>query len=313
MDAKSVKSVSPNKKFFKKMLAVVLSVMVFIVSFVVIMNSNNAAKDTIDVIRVKNPQGLAADTAITEDDIEVYDVIRREYDENMYRGDEMEQIVGKFPAYFIRKEAILFKDQLTDQKVLKNEWLYEMEDGKEAVTIPYDYIECGGDILTPGDRIRVRAVYESDEDETYSYSEPMQDAFSDPYADPYASADPYGSSYSTSSSAGEMKTEIVFDEIVVKDMLNSDSHSIYEIYKEVAKLPEDRKQAVMKTDDFIKSILPKALVLEATPDRVNTYALMKGNSAELVITILSRSESNIILDDLSTLQSEVETWIEKNQ
>ena len=95
--------------------------------------------------------------------------------------------------------------------------------------------------------------------------------------------------------------------------MNSDSHSIYEIYKEVAKLPEDRKQAVMKTDSFIKSILPKALILEATPQQVNTYSLMKGNDAQLVITILSRNGSKIILDDLSTLQSEVETWIEKNQ
>ena len=110
-----------------------------------------------------------------------------------------------------------------------------------------------------------------------------------------------------------MKTEIVFDEIVVKDMLNSKSHSIYEIYKEVTKLPEDRKQAVMKTEDFIQSILPKALVLEATPEQVHTYSLMKGNNAELVITILTRNGSNIVLDDLSTLQSEVETWIEKNQ
>jgi len=325
MDAKSVKSVSPNNKFFKKMLAVVLSVMVFIVSFIIITNSNNAAKDTIDVVRVKNKDGLTADRAITEDDLEVYAVIRREYREDMFLGSEIEQLVGKYPNYFLRTESIIFKDQITEEKTQKNEWLYEMDDGKEAVTIPYDYIECGGDILTPGDRIRVRAVYESDEADTSYVSTPVtyddpygaQDGVSDdPYAsdyDPYASYSAPAASYSVGSSAGKMKTEIVFDAIVVKDLLNSDSHSIYEIYKEVTKLPEDRKQAVMKTDDFIQSILPKALVLEATPEQVHTYSLMKGNNAQLVITILSRSGSTIVLDDLSTLQSEVETWIEKNQ
>ena len=320
MNTKSVKSVSPNNKFLKKFLAVVLSIMVFIVSFIIITNSNNAAKDTIDVVRVKNKDGLTADTAISEDDLEVYKVIRREYKEDMYRGDELEQLVGKYPNYYLRTETIIHKDQLTDEKLQKNEWLYAMENDREAVTIPYDYIEWGGDILTPGDRIRVRAVYESDEDENISYVQPGvpdYNTYDDPYAaegDPYASmSDPYAPSYSTGSSAGKMKTEIVFDEIVVKDMLNSKSHSIYEIYKEVTKLPEDRKQAVMKTEDFIQSILPKALVLEATPEQVHTYSLMKGNNAELVITILTRNGSNIVLDDLSTLQSEVETWIEKNQ
>lgn len=53
MNTKSVKSVSPNNKFLKKFLAVVLSIMVFIVSFIIITNSNNAAKDTIDVVRVR--------------------------------------------------------------------------------------------------------------------------------------------------------------------------------------------------------------------------------------------------------------------
>ena len=143
MNTKSVKSVSPNNKFLKKFLAVVLSIMVFIVSFIIITNSNNAAKDTIDVVRVKNKDGLTADTAISEDDLEVYKVIRREYKEDMYRGDELEQLVGKYPNYYLRTETIIHKDQLTDEKLQKNEWLYAMENDREAVTIPYDYIECG--------------------------------------------------------------------------------------------------------------------------------------------------------------------------
>lgn len=292
MDVNSVKSVSPNNTLFKKMMAIVLSVMVFIIAFVVIINANNAAKDTVAVLRVKNADGLVADKAVAESDIEVYDIIRREYTEDMFLAEEKEAIIGKYTNYYLRKGSVLHKDQITEEDAVKNEWLYEMPEAMEAVTVPYDYIECGGDILTPGDRIRVRAVYEGT-DNYVSYGD-----------NPYAA-------YSASN--GEMKTQVVFDSIVVRDLLNSDSHSIYEIYKEVAKLPEDRKQAVMKTDDFIKSILPKALILEASPQQVNTYSLMKGNDAALVITILSRSGSSIVLDDLSTLQSEVETWIEKNQ
>ena len=225
-------------------MAVVLSVMVFIIAFVVIINANNAAKDTVAVVRVKSSNGLVADKALTKDDLEKYDIIRREYNSDMILAEDMDQLIGKYTNYYLRQGTIIHKDQITDEDTVKNEWLYEMSKDSEAVTVPYDYIECGGDILTPGDRIRVRAVYEG------SASYVSDD--DNPYA-------------GYSSSSGETTTQVVFDSIVVKDLLNSDSHSIYEIYKEVAKLPEDRKQAVMKTDDFIKSILPKALILEATP------------------------------------------------
>ena len=35
-------------------------------------------------------------------------------------------------------------------KGLKNEWLYELGEEQEVVTIPYNYLECGGDVLLPG-------------------------------------------------------------------------------------------------------------------------------------------------------------------
>ncbi len=296
MDLRSVKSVSPNKNLFKKIMALVLSIAVFIISAVVIMNSNKAAKDTVAVLRVKSADGLAADVAIGDKDLEVYKIIRKEFTSDMVTSDQLEEIKGMYTSYYLRKGSVLYKDQLTEEKVKKNEWLYEMEDTHEAITIPYDYIECGGDILTPGDRIRVRAVYEGNT--SYTYNSGMADGEYDPYA-----------VYNTGDE--EITAEIVFDEIVVKDLLNSNSHSIYEIYKEIAKLPEAEKQKAMKTEEFIKSVLPKALVLAATPEQVNTYALMKGNDAQLVITILSRDEESFILDTLTTLQSEVETWIEE--
>lgn len=107
------------------------------------------------------------------------------------------------------------------------------------------------------------------------------------------------------------KTEVLFESIVVKDMLNASSHSIYEVYK-VQKLDEDKKQNVMKSKDFLKNIQPKALLLEGTSAQINNYAKYKGlNGNSFLITILSRKSSDVIIDQLPTLEKEVESWIGK--
>ena len=111
-----------------------------------------------------------------------------------------------------------------------------------------------------------------------------------------------------------MITAILFDSIVVKDMLNANGHSIYEVYKEVMKLSEEKKQEVMKSKDFLKNIQPKALLLAGSREQMNDYAQFKSLDSKLfLITLLSRVNSQVILDELPTLENEVKLWIEKRQ
>ncbi|WP_199613912.1 CpaB family protein [Paenibacillus alkalitolerans] len=290
MDLSTVKSISPNRNTWKKILSVVFSLVVIAVSFNVITNANKDAKDTIDVLRVKQDGGIPAFTVLTEKQIEKYSIIKKEYTNDMLLAGDLPEVLGKFTKYYIRNNSVLYKDQLTSEKPLKNEWLYELEETHEVLTLPYNFLEAGGDILMPGDRVRIRVSYETDA--------------------PAASGNP-NDIYSVS--RGKVtKTEVLFDSIVVKDMLNANSHSIYEVYKEVLKLDEDKRQRVMKSEDFLKSIQPRALLLEGTKQQIDNYAKYKGlEGRSLLITILSRSQSNVIMDQLPTLQNEVESWIDK--
>ncbi|MDA8234311.1 MAG: flagellar biosynthesis protein FlgA [Clostridia bacterium] len=293
INLETVKNVIPNKNLFKKIAAVTFSILVFVVSFMVINNANQAAKDTVSVLRVKTEDGIPARSVITEDDIEEYNLIRKEFSEDMVRVENKEKIINKFTKYYLRNSSVLFKDQLLDEKPLKNEWLYELDTEHEVVTIPYNYLEAGGDILTPGDRVRIRVSYEVE-------------------GGGGVSGNPNVMTYATSNKT--MRTEVLFDSIVVKDMLNANSHSIYEVYKEVMKLPENQKQEVMKSEDFLENIKPKSLVLEGTRDQINNYAKYKSlEGKSFLITILQRQEGNIVLDQLPTLEKEVESWIEKEQ
>ena len=297
VNVKSVKNVAPNKNLTKKIVAIIVSLCVVIGSYITIENAAADTKNTIEVIRVKNGDGLEMQTLINENDIEKYDIIRAEYTDDMILADDFDNVVGKYTQYHLRKNSVIYKDQLTEEKPIMNEWLYQLAEDEEVVTLQYNYLKCGGDILMPGDRVRIRATFEVEDEES------NQD---DMYMNPNMIQ--YGRGNKT------IRTEVIFDSIEVMDMLNSDSHSIYEVYKEVLRLDEKKREEVMKSEDFIKSILPKSLVLAGTREQINEYAKYANLSdGELLITILSRESSNPIIDQLPTLQREVESWIDQKE
>ncbi|AWB43132.1 flagellar biosynthesis protein FlgA [Paenibacillus sp. CAA11] len=290
MDLSSVKSVSPNRKFMKKAIALLFSILVIVISFIILNNSNKAAKNTVKVLRVNQSGGLPAYGVITEKQIEKYDLIKKEYTDDMILAKDLPEVIEKYTKYYIRDKSILYKDQISTEKPQRNDWLYKVEDDREVLTLPYNFLEAGGDILMPGDRVRIRVSYEAE-------------GGGDPYANPNAAA----------SSSGKMKTEILFDSIVVKDMLNANSHSIYEVYQEVLKLGEDERDKVMKSTEFLKNIQPRALMLEGSKEEITKFASYNNKEGKkFLITILSRNESNPVVDQLPTLQREVESWAEKD-
>lgn len=291
MDLSTIKSVSPNRNLFKKMAALLFSLIVIIGSYIFLSNASKEATDVVEVIRVKPSDGIPAHALITEQYLEKYAIIKKEFSEDMVLAEEMDAVLNKMTRYYLRKNSILFHDQLVDEKPQQNEWLYEVDEENEVLTLPYNYLEVGGAILVPGDRVRIRVSYEVDEVGETSDSNP--------------------NTFYTQTKQKVTKTEVLFDSIEVKDMLNSNSHSIYEVYKEVQKLSDAKKQEVMKSKDFLSSIQPRALLLEGTREQINNYAKYKGfDGKSFLITILSRKNSDVILDQLPTLESEVESWIE---
>lgn len=280
MDLSNIKSVSPGKKFLKKFFAVIFAVGVIVISYVILSNADKAATDTIEVLKVKSGSGIPAITVLTEDKIEKYKLIKKEYTEDMVLAEDISTVLSKYTKYYLRQNGILYKDQFTEEKPLRNKWLYEMNEENEVLTLPYNLLECGGDILMPGDRVRIRVSYEVEttkQEPAGTGSNPNQVV--------------------TVTRGKTIKTDILFDSIVVKDMLNANSQSIYEVYQEVLKLDEDARQEVMKSEDFLNSIQPRALLLEGTKEQMNKFSEYNAYSGKsFLITILSRAESDVILD-----------------
>lgn len=294
MDINSLKNIKPGSNLPKKIIAVLVSVFVVIAAFTYLNNVNSDAKELVEIVVIKPQDGIPANTLITEGIVEKGKILKSDFKDGMVTYDKVKEVLNKYSSYFLRHDTPLYFDQLTEAKPLRNEWMYKLSDKTEVLTVPYDYDKCGGDVLMPGDYVKVRVTYE--------------EAKEDPLA---ASQNPYSGTESVGKK--DMKTDVLFDKILVKDMLNSKGHSIYEVYKEVKKLSEEKKQAAMTSKDFMQSVLAKSLVFEATPEQVNKYAQSNISSSTFTFTILSRKGNDNLIEQLPTVEKEVETWINSNK
>jgi len=286
---------SNGKKIVLKILTIALSVLVLFITLMYLQNANNAALDTVNIVRLK--KDLPAGTAISTDDVERYAIIRKEYDQNnmiLYEDveDVREIIQDKFTSYYLRRGTPLYYDQLTVKMLPRDIILETLTEGYELTTVPYNYMEAGGNKLLPGDLIRMRVSYEVDAI--------PQDSFD--YND--------GSYYQWTKKI--IRTETVFDSIAVVDMLNSNGDSIYNIYQEIMRLSEKERQEILKSKDFLSSVKPKSLELALLPDEVelyNSYKISAGNGCFL-ITILGRVGSDIDFNAFTTIETEVRSWLD---
>lgn len=293
MNINNIKDIRPGRQLPKKLLAIFVSILIITGSFILLNNTGKAARDTVNVVKIKHKEGIPAKTPITEEDLEIYPLISREFGEDMVT--DINEAVGNYSLYYLRGKTILYKDEFSAEKPLKNEWLYQLDKESEVLTIPYSFLECGGDILTPGDTVRIRVAY----DDTEAARDPSRgDSFSSGYGNEKITR----------------KADTLFESISVKDLLNSKGHSIYEVYKEVLKLSEAQKQEVMKSSDFLDNILPRSLVLEGTAGQVEKYAKYKSKKdISFTITILSRQGNTSIMDQLPTVAKEIESWISEKK
>jgi hypothetical protein len=284
----NIKNISPGPNLGRRILAVCLCCAVLWISYVMLKKAGRDAVDTVDVVRIKR-DGISARTMLTKNMVEKYALLKREFNQDMVAYRDFEKIDGNFTLHFMRGHTVVHYDQVTERKPLKNEWLYQLKPEYEILTVPYNYLECGGDILTPGDRIRVRISYDASEPQAF----------------------PIGAGASSFARNDTAVTEVLFDDIKVVDLLNARGHSIYEVYQEVLKLPEQKKQETLKSQNFLNNILPRSFVLEATSDQAERFARY-GNKKNLNYTfsILSRQGNSDIVDGIVFMKEEVESWTE---
>ena len=270
--------------------------------FVCIMTAISAAenKKTVTVCRIKTDGSISANALISEDMIEAYDMYYKEYENygtmkfsdgttrsTIVTWDNRDKVIGKrYAAYYMRGGTVLFWDSTLSDQTRKNSYLYSMSG--ELLNIQMDTVDDFGDMVVPGDSLNIRATYV---DSLYDLPEEQQ----------------YMMDAKNGSTGGQgvevTKTEMLFSEVQILDMLNSEGSSIFDIYYSYISMTKAQQAAALSDDGFLDSVKPDSILLECTSEEVEHYMKLQAKGATYQITLLPRTSTSSITESLSEIQT----------
>ena len=271
----------------------------FILVVVVLMGiATSESRKQVSVVKLKD--NVSANAMITEDMLEEYKMYYKELKnygvqelsdgtkrQSIVTWDNRGDIVGKrYAAYYMRGGTVLFWDATVKEQNKKNSYLYSM-DG-ELLNIKMDTSDFG-DMVVPGDVVNVRASYEITD---YSLT-PEEE---------YKLNITSGSGTSSSAGTTVKKNELLFSEVSILDMLNSDGASIFDIYYDYISKSKAEQTALLESDDFLSSVEPDTILLEVTSEEADRFMMMEEYNANYLMTLLPRTGGSAILDSLSDIQ-----------
>ena len=274
-----------------------------VVVFICIMTAISSAetKKTIPVVRIKTDSPISANSLITEDMVEVYDMYYKEFQQygtmkfsdgstrsTIVRWNDKDLVLGqRYAAYYMRGGTVLFWDSTLKDQTRKNSYLYSMSG--ELLNIQMNTVQDFGDMVVPGDTLNIRATYS---DTVYNLPTALEYQLN---------------IESMSAGLGEgaevTKTEALFSEVTILDMLNSSGQSIFDIYYEYIAATKAEQQAMLADDNFLQTVKPQSILLECTSEEVEHYMRMQAAGASYQITLLPRTSSSSITDSLSEIQT----------
>lgn len=280
-----------KSRLFGVLIAVALIIFVCILTAI----SSAENRKTVSVVRLKD--SVSANSMITEDMIEEYEMYYKEFEQygvvsfsdgsrkkSVVTWEDRDMIVNqRYSAYYLRGGTILFWDSTIKEQTKKNSYLYSM-DG-ELLNIQMDTTDFG-DMVVPGDTLNIRARYTK-----VNYDLPSEEQYK------------LSSRNSNSTAVQETVTEMLFSEVTVLDMLNSSGNSIFDIYYDYISKSKAQQNALLNDEDFLKSVTPKTILLEVTAEEADRFLEMEANDPTYLMTLLPRTGSNSIIDSLAEIQS----------
>lgn len=273
-----------------------------VVVFICIMTAISSAetKKTITVVRLKSDTPIAANSLITDDMLEAYDMYYKEFQQygtmkfsdgstrsTIVRWNDKDLVVGKrYAAYYMRGGTVLFWDSTIADQTRKNSYLYSMSG--ELLNIQMTTTQDFGDMVVPGDTLNVRATYTAT-----VYNLPTEQEYK------------LDASNGASSSDGVeiTKTDSLFSEVTILDMLNASGNSIFDIYYQYIAATKTEQQAMLNDDGFLESVKPASILVECTAEEVEHYMKLQAAGASYQMTLLPRTSSSSITDSLSEIQT----------
>lgn len=281
------------KKFSKTVKVSIALALVVVAVLGLNFYSSMSLKQTVEIVKLKS--AVPQDGRVIQDNFVKDSMLKSEYEKqgvytlsdgtkrrSIVLWEDRERIQNAYASYYIRQDTPLYWDSLSKETPKKYSYLYKM-DG-ELLKIDMDAGEFG-QMLVPGDKINVRASYTQNE-----YTLPSERDF--------VLQQQMGVQPETTIS----KTELLFNNVVVLDILNGDGESIFDIYYRLLALPKATQQETVASEDFQKSVEPEEILLNVTPEEADHYMSVVDKSPQYMMTLLPRTSGNLITEALNELQ-----------
>ena len=286
-----------------RLVGIFIALATVVIVCVAVAVSASETRKTVSVVRLKDD--VAANAMITEDMIEEYPMYYKEFaqygtiefsdgtkKQSIVSWDDRSHIVGqRYASYFMRGGTVLFWDSTMQEQTKKNSYLYSM-DGELLNIKMTTTDDFGGQMVVPGDVLNIRATYDV-------VSTDLPIVGKDDEANlRNQTSDENNSSTST-------VTDMLFSEVTVLDMLNSEGDSIFDIYYDFISRSKAEQDTLINNDDFLSSITPSSILIQATAEEADRFAIMSKKSPTYLMTLLPRTSSSSIIDSLSTIQDAI--------
>lgn len=283
-----------------RLIGIIIAVCVVIFICVMTAISSAETKKTITVVRIKGDSPISSNALITENMIEAYDMYYKEFEQygtmkfsdgstrsTIVRWSDKDLVVGqRYASYYLREGTILFWDSTIRDQTRKNSYLYSMSG--ELLNINMTTTGDFGDMVVPGDSLNIRATYTA---EVYNL----------PTEEEYRLNTESGT---TQSGPTEItRTDLLFSEVTILDMLNGEGQSVFDIYYDYISATKAQQAAMLNDQGFLASVQPASILLEVTSEEVERYTRFQSMGATYQMTLLPRTSSSSITDSLSEIQT----------
>ena len=261
-------------------------------------------QDEVAVVRLKSD--MLAGEVITEAHIESYKMLKKSYDELgtvnysengvsspkqiIFKWEDKDKVVNKYIANYTQGGQYLTLKNVTDKKVIRNPWLAEVQPGEEIYTLPFESEGLNPRLLLPGTHLRARVVVQSRSGA--GGGNPVVDA-GNPIAGNGSGVNTLDKAALLGAGGTVPNADIVFEDLVAVDMLNSSNESLFDIYMALSKLSVEDRVSYLETTiegsstNFQQRVLPSSLVFILNKEQATNMAEFENMSeAKIKYTIL---------------------------